>query len=200
MSGVWFTADTHFGHAKVAGIRGFDNTDDHDAAIIAAWKTQVKPGDTVWVLGDISGGQTQDHALDVLKSLPGDKHLIAGNHDSVSSIHRNGFKHQAKFLTAFDSVQNFGVVKMAGHHVSMSHFPFASQGDGRGRGAGRHMAFRLPDVGQMLIHGHTHDSDPTAGSVTGRELCVSWDAWGRLAGQGDVAKWVAGLDKLPARQ
>lgn len=194
MPAQWFIGDLHFGHEKVAGIRGFDSTPKHDLHIMRKWEKQVHRDDTVWVLGDISGGSKvgEELALSILASLPGHKHLIAGNHDSVSSIHRNGFKKQAEWLKVFDSVQQFSRVRVEREDILMSHYPYALQGDGPGRGygEGRYLEYRLRDTGMRLIHAHTHHTDPYSGSTNRREICVSWDAWGRLVNYGDIAKWI----------
>lgn len=190
MTARFWTSDLHLGHRKVSEIRGFETTDEHDAAIQTAWHRQVKPDDEVFVLGDLSSGFGEDRALAIIADLPGRKHLVAGNHDSVSSTHRDGYRYQKAFLEVFESVQQFARVRVRGRDAFMSHYPYASQGDGPGRGAPRHLQFRLPDLGELLIHGHTHHSDPFSGSTTGREMCVSWDAWGRLVGQKDIDDWV----------
>lgn len=51
---TYFTSDPHFGHRKVAEIRGFDSPEEHDAALAANWRAVVRPGDKVWVLGDLA--------------------------------------------------------------------------------------------------------------------------------------------------
>lgn len=110
MPGTWFVGDTHFGHLKVAQIRGFESAAEHDDVIFSKWTRQVRDGDTVFVLGDISSGSSggEDHALSILENLPGHKHLICGNHDSISSIHRNGYKKQAYWFRVFDSIRDYG--------------------------------------------------------------------------------------------
>lgn len=187
----WFVGDLHFGHEKVSRIRGFKTVLEHDAALYRAWYRQVGDDDEVWVLGDISSGRPydEDTALRIIRTLPGTKHLIAGNHDSVSSIHRNGHKKQREWFDAFDSVQQFARMRMEGHQILLSHYPYVSQGDGPGRGEARYTQYRLRDEGLHLIHAHTHHDHPTSGG-NGRELCVSWDAWGRLASESDVSKWL----------
>lgn len=190
MSARLWTADPHLGHKKVSEIRGFASTDAHDSAFAQKWRQQVKPLDEVFILGDASGGKNEEYALDFINELPGIKHLISGNHDSVAGVHRNAWKRQERFREVFASVQDFTRIRHRKLDILMSHYPYASQGDGPGRVGSRYEQFRLPDLGALLIHGHTHSSHPTAGSTTGRELCVSWDAWGRLVNQQDVDDWV----------
>lgn len=194
MPATWFIGDLHFGHTRVAEIRGYGSEEAHDRAIATKWDRQVQPDDTVWVLCDISSGraEAEQYALDLISTLHGHKHLIAGNHDSVSSIHRNGYKKQGEWLRVFDSVQQFGRARVEKEDILMSHYPYALQGDGpgRGNGEGRYLEYRLRDTGMRLIHAHTHHTDPYSGSTNRREICVSWDAWGRLVNYGDMAKWI----------
>src|SRR5690606_3135580 len=82
-----FTADLHLGHAKVAGLRGFDDWIHHDAAVANNWREVVGECDTVWILGDFSCGR-EAHALRVLRNLPGRKRLILGNHDAAHPMRR----------------------------------------------------------------------------------------------------------------
>lgn len=195
MPGTWFIGDTHFGHTKVAGIRGFTDTITHDNSIINKWTRQVGNADVVYVLGDISSGSSTGelHALAILANLPGRKRLITGNHDSVAGIHRRPSPHNATFRDVFETINDYGRVRVAnGIDVLLSHYPYASQGDGPGRGEARYGQYRLPDNGGHLIHAHTHNTHPTNGSTTGREMCVSWDAWRRMVNLGDIAKWLQG--------
>lgn len=192
MTATYFIGDPHFGHEKVSQIRGFDTVMEHDVAIMDAWNKVVKDRDIVYILGDLSNGKSEDEAraLDIIESLPGHKRLIAGNHDSISGIHRRPSKNRDRFYEVFERASDFGRVKSEGEHVHLSHFPYISQGDGPGRGHARYEQWRLPDLGGLLIHAHTHHTHAVSGSVTGRELCVSWDAWKRMVTEADVSKWV----------
>ncbi|AWN03439.1 metallophosphoesterase [Microbacterium phage Count] len=193
MSGVWFIGDLHFGHKKVSEIRGFSSTSEHDDHIIKKWRKTVRPEDYVHILGDLSGGSNSGEvaALDILSELPGTKHLIAGNHDSISSIHRTKSPNTQRFRDVFDRISDFSRIRMNHQMILMSHYPYLSQGDGPGRGHARYEQYRLPDLGELLIHAHTHHIHPTSGSRTRRELCVSWDAWGRMVGLGDIYNWMS---------
>lgn len=188
MSATWFVGDLHFGHAKVSGIRGFTTTDAHDDSITRQWHKQVQDDDLVYVLGDISGGSRvgEAYALTVLSQLPGRKRLIAGNHDSVASIHRTLSPHLGFYNEVFERVSDYGRVKLNRRDVLLSHYPYVADH----MDEARYMQYRLPDLGAPLIHAHTHSTEKGGG----RELCVSWDAWRRLANLGDVARW---LDSQP---
>lgn len=176
MSATYFVADLHFGHAKVSEIRGFSTTHEHDFFVGKTWHTVVRPGDRVFVLGDISGGSRDQEyfALSLLRRLPGEKHLIAGNHDSVASIHRNGYKRLPAFLEVFESVRDFARVRLHKTDVLLSHYPYAYEGDGKNREARtRYEQYRLPFLGAPLVHGHTHS---TVAETDEFQYCVSWDA------------------------
>lgn len=62
INNVWFTADTHFGHANIIKYcdRPFADVDEMDAALITNWNKWVKPTDTVWHLGDFTMGGVAD--------------------------------------------------------------------------------------------------------------------------------------------
>jgi calcineurin-like phosphoesterase family protein len=184
---IWFVGDLHFGHEKVSGLRGFGNTEAHDDSIARQWHKQVKDGDLVYVLGDISGGSRtgEAYALTVIQGLPGRKRLIAGNHDSVASIHRTLSPHLDWYNSVFERVSDYGRVKLNRQDVLLSHYPY--RGDHTDEP--RYAQYRLPDIGAPLIHAHTHSSE----RENGRELCVSWEAWKRLVNLGDVVHW---LDRI----
>ena len=207
MARYWI-ADLHLGHSKVAGLRGFvtepGNFREHDATIMRQL-SQLSADDEVWVLGDISSGRPEgeQRALTLLAQVKPKLHLIAGNHDSVSSIHRNGHKQQRRWLEVFESVQQFGRVRLNGRNVLMSHYPYARSGDGPDRGEARYLEYRLPDMGLPLIHGHTHQDAPLmeAGTLAGgyyldtSQFCVSWDAHRDLVTEHDLNQWLAGTER-----
>lgn len=169
MAGTWFTADTHFRHRLVAGLRGFTSTEEHDEAVIARWNETVAPGDVVWHLGDV--GMSRGF-LPLVAHLNGTVHLVAGNHDKVWPGHRDAHKHQREWLDAgFASVQAFARKRIAGRDVLLSHFPYEADHTE----AARHTQYRLRDEGAWLLHGHTHASGAVAPGT--RQVHVGLDAW-----------------------
>lgn len=201
MPATLFIGDTHFGHELVSKIRGFKTTQAHDDAIIRKWRKQVKDNDVVHVLGDISGGgrEAELRALHILKTLPGRKQWKLGNHDGASGIHKQVLPPEHRMLIAetFEKVNDFGHISFEGRKILLSHFPYWESQDGPARGHGRYQQWRLPDLGEVLIHAHTHHTHPTNGSATGREICVSWDAWGRMVDMGDIHHLIKQMN-LPA--
>lgn len=165
MSRVWFTSDLHLGHERVAAIRGFDNPAHHDEEIIDMWWETVGERDQVWVLGDVAVGQI-DWALEIVAGLPGEKHLIWGNHDAGHPMHRQAHRKGRRYTepvtystrAPFASAQAFARRKIAGVDVLLSHFPY--QGDTPGRDRDRFPEYRLRNCDMPLLHGHTHSSLP----------------------------------------
>lgn len=206
MAEFWI-GDTHFGHERVSKLRGFKTTQEHDNVIIEQISV-LNPGDRLWVLGDISGGRRdeENYAIEIFKKLREEleieTHLIAGNHDSVSSIHRNGFKQQDRFREGFDSIQVQGRFNMYRESIIMSHYPYAASGDGDGRDTVRYLEWRIQDTGKPLMHAHTHQNHPFSlaniENVTRIErdgleynsMCVSWEARRGLTTEVDVTNWI----------
>lgn len=185
---VFYTSDPHFGHQKVSEIRGFNSTEDHDASIVETWSRQVNNKDVVYVLGDLAMSN-HEYALDLIKSLPGTKHLIPGNHDPSHPMHRRSkTRHLRDALSVFDTVQPFVHSKLAGVYFAMSHFPYESWGDGQDRPGSRYNQWRLPDLGLPLLHGHTHGTEKAHDNM----FHVGWDAWKRLVTQEEVIEWLTG--------
>lgn len=80
MSIVRFISDLHFGHDKIAQIRGFKDSTEQDEYIISEWNKNVHKRDLIYILGDISRNDISQYYK--LGLLQGKKVLIAGNHDS----------------------------------------------------------------------------------------------------------------------
>ncbi len=173
MSSVWFTSDTHFNHESMVtkGWRpGFQNVAQMNNEIREGWNDTVKPSDQVWHLGDVGMGSMWEDA-GLVRELHGQKHLIAGNHDSCWPGHREAYKRQRDWmdLYGFLSVQAFARRKLGGQNVLLSHFPYSgdhTEGD-------RYSGYRLQDTGLWLIHGHVHDAWVTQD----RMINVGVDVW-----------------------
>lgn len=126
---VFYWSDLHLGHNKVAELRGFSTTEDHDAAIIDAWNTTVTPRDTVWVLGDLTAGGSRDtrNALQTIGKLPGTKRLITGNHDRLHPNNRPRASDYIEWLETFTTIDSAARIKLHGTSVLLNHFPYSSK-------------------------------------------------------------------------
>ena len=80
-------SDTHFGHtnswekfklADGSPLRPFSSNEEMDETMIERWNAKVKPGDTVYHLGDVV---INKKSLHLVSRLNGRKILIRGNHD-----------------------------------------------------------------------------------------------------------------------
>lgn len=172
MSNVWFLSDPHFGHSRVAGLRGFGSVECHDEGIARRWWFTVRPDDVVWVLGDLCLGNPE-RALERIAGLPGRKRLIFGNHDAGHPSHRNAHRWSRAYAGVFEYVAASARIKLQGREVLLSHFPYE-----RDRGPVRHEQWRLPDLGVPLLHGHTHGTERRSATPFGTpELHVGLDAW-----------------------
>lgn len=178
MPDTWLTSDTHLGHEKVARIRGFATCDEHDRFIARAWDRRVSPDDTVWVLGDIALNGWRDR-LSWFATRPGVKHLVLGNHDRAHPLNRNAQAHLRTYLEVFESVQLAARVRHQGRSLLLSHFPYDGEGETRTGSTDRATQWRLPDEGELLLHGHVHDGVRQRPSNAGTPMIhVGLDAWG----------------------
>ena len=193
MSIIYFTADSHIGHPRVAELRGFGSVEEHDAWYAEMWRSKIRSRDQVYILGDIAVHHPQK-ALDLLVTLPGTKHLVAGNHDPVHPMFVSGYNRwYRKFADVFATISQTRTVKVNGEPVTLSHFPFAAWGDGEGRPGSRYDEWRVPDTGRPLLHGHTHGRE----RAHGNSLHVGIDAWGQPVPESWVAEWLAREERRP---
>ena len=95
MSDTWFISDTHFNHEKLLyfrtqsgeRIREFDTVEQMNEHMIECWNSVVKPGDTVWHLGDVVFGDDRMLWMDKnWHKLNGVKKLTVGNHDRLPDL------------------------------------------------------------------------------------------------------------------
>ena len=90
-SRILLTADSHFGHRAALGARfglnrPFATIEEHDEALIARWNAAVRPGDTVWHLGDFCHRCPKDRARALFGRLNGRRRfLVRGNHDRIAA-------------------------------------------------------------------------------------------------------------------
>lgn len=170
---VWLTSDLHLGHHFVARLRGFDDVEKHDEAVLAGIRDLPK-GDRLWILGDLSRGSSAEErrALQLLRVHGAhlEMHLTPGNHDSCHPIHRSSHKTQRMFLDVFHSVQAYQKLKWEGRTVYLNHFPRPGM-DHPGMPS-RHDEVRLH--AEYIVHGHLHSAHPDTGAGL---VDVGQDAW-----------------------
>ena len=79
---IFFTADTHFGHANIIKYcdRPFKTVEEMNEEIIMRWNQVVTPKDSVYHLGDFCFGDPEKY----MERLNGTLFLIRGSHDKHS--------------------------------------------------------------------------------------------------------------------
>lgn len=165
MADTWVISDTHFRHANLLNFRGhdgnlvrgnlFDSIDQHDEYMIAQWNRYVKPGDTVYHLGDVFFGD-REWFENNWPRLNGTKHLIAGNHDNLDYLVAGGFFETVSVWKLFPSL-NLVFTHIPVHEKSAMMWGSKETG------------LRKEPVQLLNVHGHIHENP----SPPGPYRCVS---------------------------
>ena len=135
---IFFTADTHFFHYNIIKYcqRPFENELQMNEIIKNIWNSQVKKGDLVYHLGDVSfGGIAESFRL--LAELNGEIILILGNHDQV-------IKNNEIFLERFKQIANYLEIEIDKKFIVLSHYPM--------------LQWNYAQRGSYHFYGHTHGS------------------------------------------
>lgn len=135
MTDVWFIADTHNGEDAMCRyesspgvkLRPWSNGAEMDEAMLELWNAVVKPGDRVYVLGDVG---SRKH-LGFFDRAHGRKNLVDGNHDDEET---KVYLRHFKWVRSFRTLPEFGIF--------LTHIPV-------------HPSCLNPKWG-VNVHGHTH--------------------------------------------
>lgn len=133
----FFIADTHFGHGNVLAFdnRPFQTIEEHDAALAERWNEAVAPADEVYLLGDVSW-YNAIRTNEILRSLNGKKHLIAGNHDRKLLKNR-------EFQSLFMEIADYKEIGLpGGGGIVLCHYPIP--------------CFNQHYYGWYHLYGHVH--------------------------------------------
>ena len=112
----YYISDLHLEHANVIRFdkRPFFNTKEMGEEIIKRWNARVKPGDSVYILGDFCMSKNEDDWFYYLNKLNGKKFLIKGNHD----IRMSG-----KLKSKFSQICDYKEISDCGKRIVMCHYP-----------------------------------------------------------------------------
>lgn len=174
MGSTWITSDLHFDHRRICELakRPFDNVEDMNESLIESWRRYVEPSDRIFVVGDFGFTKGPD-LVKLWKALPGEKHLVIGNHDE-----RNPQIMALPWYTKGHIVK----IKERGMRLLACHYPMTT--------------WAYPDT-YVHVHGHSHgnltDVRPRRADVGvdtawpdrvgwGRPLHVE-EVWGVLSAQ-----------------
>lgn len=145
--------------------------DAMNQALIDNTNEMVEPTDELWLVGDAAMG-ARSVSVPLFKQLRcRNLFLVPGNHDHVHRMYPKWRKHVDLYEAAGFTIMDSQVtVQIAGQDVLVCHFPYF----GDSQFEDRYSGLRPDDVGQWLIHGHTHSNE----RVRDRQIHVGVDAWG----------------------
>lgn len=140
----FYISDTHFFHKNIVGVgknfdkRHYETLEEMHKDMKDKWNNVVTNVDHVYILGDYSWKVT-DEALEFLKGLNGNKHLIIGNHD---------YKDNGKFKKLFVEVTSYketkDIVDGVEYKLVLSHYPI--------------MMWNGQHRDTVHLYGHVHNS------------------------------------------
>lgn len=157
---IFFTADTHFGHANVITYcsRPFSSCEEMNETLMEAWAKSLRPEDTIYHLGDVVFGSKEKGRtlLEQVKKLPGKKILIPGNHDAR---HLDALRH---VFTLAPPLHTIHVPDGKKSRVTciLCHYPL--------------LTWEGVFHGSIQLHGHVHGIFPP----TKQQADTGVDAWG----------------------
>lgn len=160
----FYTSDLHLGHQNIIDYAGrpfttADGQSDIDMmrlVLAERWDAVVKPGDQVYVLGDISF--KTDEIESFIKNRPGQKFWVFGNHDPRDNKFRKRMVSDGIFVKTGDIINS----KLDdGTLVVCCHYPILRWQNAR--------------YGSIHLHGHCHGQ--LKYPFTGRIIDVGVDAW-----------------------
>lgn len=149
---IWFTSDTHFGHANVLEFCGrpWGTVGEMDGALVDAINARVAPEDTLYHLGDFSFKM----AVDAARELRGrircrDVRWVPGNHDKDWS--------QPAISGTFAVEPPIAALRLpGGRKVVMCHYPMMD----------------WPGLAHGSVHLHGHIHAPRAYNEWNREMGI----------------------------
>jgi calcineurin-like phosphoesterase family protein len=146
---MWFTSDTHFGHANIIQYTGrpFEDVTKMNDALIKNWNDRVAPDDEVWHLGDFAFMKLTELRV-LLRRLNGRVNVVLGNHDAVISNNAAALTHDTE-PPLLASVQAYKELKHDGENLVLFHYGMR--------------VWNRAHHGSILLYGHSHGSLPPHG-------------------------------------
>lgn len=169
---LYLASDHHFSHANIIDHCGrpFKDVRTMDRFFITQWNKTVSNKDTVYYLGDLTLGNTND-AREILMKLNGKIKLVPGNHDQWwTKLSR---PKQAAFLAEewiqerenrFEVLPPLHEIRHDKHRIMLCHYPIES--------------WNVKSHGSYHFHGHTHGYKSI--KTMKNRLDVSWDNYKRI--------------------
>lgn len=150
MNRIWLTSDYHFGHDKefIWGPRGYSSVEEMNREQLRKFNETVDDEDDVYICGDLMLGGSEAGKSWVAQ-LRGRLHIILGNHDTDNR------KQFYEGLPQVVEVVYATMIKAAGRHWYLSHYPTMTANFGQLKGQPINLA------------GHTHSPDKWQNIATG---------------------------------
>ena len=148
MNNIWLTSDLHMCHDRdfVWKVRGFNNVEEMNEALVENWNKVVKPGDIVYNLGDIALMDTQK-ATEYLNRLNGKQIWILGNHDHRGRV--RDICNACNNITV--SRDTYDTTLQCGNNIAhLNHYPMLTANNDEHKPFNRHV---------ICFHGHTHQKN-----------------------------------------
>ena len=134
---VFFIADEHYFHENILKFhkRPFGNTTEMMVSMIENHNAVVKPGDSVYHLGDFSFGPVVD-TWKLLCKLNGTHYFIEGSHDDTMVRMNRNHKYDINMLGRIE------VIRVGSVHLVLSHYALE--------------IWPKKHYGAIHLHGHSH--------------------------------------------
>lgn len=184
-----FTSDTHFFHKNILTYteRGkYTTVDNHTDWLLSIINKQVKPGDTLYILGDVAFTSSHTQLEDLLLRINCQVFVVKGNHDSNTTWKRVGMTSMAA-KNKLVAVKDYAEIKLdscAGrcNTLCMFHFPIS--------------AWHKQGYGSYHAHGHTHGMYQGAGKSLDVGIDNAYNVFGehRLFTEADIEAFMATRD------
>jgi calcineurin-like phosphoesterase family protein len=143
--------------------------------LIEVWNKQVRKGDFVYVLGDLSFAKLE-HTREILSELNGQIAVLKGNHD------RREVLNALVEMNLIQSWKDYKEVKPKDTSICLMHFPIAS--------------WHKQGYGSWMLHGHSHGTYKGTGRVLDVGLDSAYNLFGqhKLFSYEDVEKYMQGVE------
>ena len=142
---IWFMSDLHYGHFNAIrhGERPFKTLEEMNKTIENELKSKIKPGDTLFDLGDFFWKMDRDMIRSFLSDyIPCSFYKIIGNHDAEDLWRKD--PHISPIPKAVGDIFDIHVITPEGKDwmITLSHYPF--------------LTWNRRHYGQVNLHGHCH--------------------------------------------
>lgn len=174
MSNIYFTSDTHYGHANIAGkntskwkdgYRHYKSVEEMNMDLINSINATVKKDDVLYHVGDWSFGGIGNIWKFRRAIICDNIHLILGNHDHHIEENKDLIIPESERDECFNRFGGYEHIKAQNLFSSVSHYKELKAANGR-IFVLSHYAFRVwhgSHKGWINLYAHSHDSLPPYG-------------------------------------